>query len=138
MTGREIPRHPGERHQDPARRAYDPRPDKLRRTGREASGPHTRGGFSRLNCPNKFFVLGGWGACINFNSPPFPLPAPPAPLVGRRRHSRLPYTATAAPGPGREDGPQITRRTGGPGPGRQFSKMCLHIKRSAANKSASV
>ncbi len=59
-----------------------------------------------------------------YNLPPFRTRA-------ARRHNRpapfprLPYTATAAPGLGRVDGPQNTRRTGGRSPGRDPHKIFI-------------
>ena len=63
-----------------------------------------------------------------------------------RRHnrpapsSRSPYTATAAPGPGREDRAENTRRTGGRGPGRDFPKknLCVSARRMARRKGQGV
>ena len=65
-------------------RAYDPRPDKLRRTGREASGLPTRGAWSPFSHANKFICTWGKGAYI---STPFsvPVPAPRGATIGRRR-----------------------------------------------------
>ena len=50
------------------------------------------------------------------------------------------YTATAAPGPGREDRAENTRRTGGRGPGRDFSKknLCVSARRMARRKGPGV
>ena len=115
--GREIPKVQPGQQVDGVGRAYDPRPDKLRRTGREASGLPTRGAWSPFSHANYFICTWGKGAYISTG-------------FGRsrsraaRRHnmpapsSRLPYTATAAPGLRRVDGPQNTRRTGGRSPGR--------------------
>ena len=57
-------------------------------------------------------------------------PAPIGATIGRRRPIRLPHTATAVPGPGRVDRAENTRRTGGPGPGRDHSQKKFMRKRT--------
>ena len=57
-------------------------------------------------------------------------PAPIGANLGRRRPIRLPHTATAAPGPGRVDRAENTKRTGGPGPGRDHSPKKFMRKRT--------
>lgn len=121
MTGREIPRHPGERHQDPANaRTIRARTNSGER--RKASGQRARRGrpWWRFVHATIYLSCGRGGGNI-------PISKPFRTRADRRHNrpapsSRLQCTATAAPGPGREDRAENTRRTGGRGPGRDFSK----------------
>lgn len=100
MTGREIPRHPGERHQDPALRAYDQRPDKLRRTGREASGQRTRGGFASPALPSKIILFGGLGGLYQIQPEHRSLTRAIGAICAARASHTITTSARDAPGPG--------------------------------------
>ena len=140
MTGREIPRHPGERHQDPANartiraRTNSGEQAKSQRTTYAEGAPVV----AFRPCDNVFVMRTRGGGNI-------PISKPFRTRADRRHNrpapsSRIPCTAPAAPGPGREDRAENTRRTGGRGPGRDFSKksLCVSARRMARRKGPGV
>jgi hypothetical protein len=107
---------------DGAGRLFDPRPERLRRTGREASGQQVEGARAFF-LGHKIFIPWGKGAKYNYNFSAVPLPAPKAPFVRRAPPIRSPQARATRPDLERGNGPETTRRTGGPGPGRDFKKL---------------
>ena len=116
---------------DGVRRALDPRPDILRRTGGNTSGLLTRGGRGLDRPATKENFCGGTGGLYKYSFGPFPYPRQrrhtsaravnPKHLHGARRAR----TWTRGPFP-------RTTRTGGHGPGRHFQKtLCVTLAKPA-------
>lgn len=118
--GEKFPKYIQRQQVDDVRRAYDPRPEQDRRTGGNASGLHTRGGFSSTNRTGKHLFSWGVGGPVSFPLLPFPYPR------HRRDIRRAPFTvfhmvgARHAPNTGARYCPRKPARTGGRGRGRDF------------------
>ena len=136
MTGREIPRHPGERHQDPALRAYDPRPDKLRRTGRKASGQRTRGGFASPALPSKIILFGGLGGLYQIQPEHRSLTRAIGAICAARGSHTITTKARDAPGPGTRERSRNHAADRRARSGPRFPKNFMRKPAKPANKTA--